>query len=150
MSITQGSALPNVTVTTTKADTVPGYYTNYLQSLSDVGQTYIGKPATETTAAVPGRTAAEGIAGMDPLQTQGYGMVPSGASAYQGPLQQAMRTAGTAAAKKPTSKPRRNGSGRRERDGMATRPRQGRFIIEYPRGFPRSNRHPPPECAARS
>jgi hypothetical protein len=104
MGITQGSALPNVTVTTTKADTVPGYYTDYLQSLSDVGQTYIGKPATDTTAAVPGRTAAEGVAGMDPLQTQGYGMVPSGASAYQGPLQQAMRTAGTAAAGIDTSR----------------------------------------------
>ena len=104
MGITQGSALPDVKVTTTKADTAPGYYTDYLQSLSDVGQTYIGKPATDTTAAIPGRTAAEGIAGMDPLQTQGYGMVPSGASAYQGPLQQAMRTAGTAAAGIDTSR----------------------------------------------
>lgn len=104
MSITQGSALPDVKVTTTKADTAPNYYTDYLQSLSDVGQTYTGKPATETTAAVPGRTAAEGIAGLDPLQMQGYGMVPSGASAYQGPLQQAMRTAGTAAAGIDTSR----------------------------------------------
>lgn len=92
MSITQGSALPDVTVTTTKADTVPDYYTDYLTNLSGAGEKAMG------------RTAAEGIAGMDPLQTQGYGMVPSGASAYQGPLQQAMRTAGTAAAGIDTSR----------------------------------------------
>jgi len=92
MGITQGSALPDVTVTTTKADTVPDYYTDYLTNLSGAGETAMG------------RTAAQGIAGMDPLQTQGYGMVPSGASAYQGPLQQAMRTAGTAAAGIDTSR----------------------------------------------
>lgn len=92
MGITQGSALPDVTVTTTKADTAPDYYTDYLTNLSSAGETAMG------------RTAAQGIAGMDPLQTQGYGMVPSGASAYQGPLQQAMRTAGTAAAGIDTSR----------------------------------------------
>jgi hypothetical protein len=30
MGITQGSALPDVKVTTTKADTAPDYYTDYL------------------------------------------------------------------------------------------------------------------------
>jgi hypothetical protein len=92
MGITQGSALPDVKVTTTKADAAPDYYTDYLTNLSSAGETAMG------------RTAAQGIAGMDPLQTQGYGMVPSGASAYQGPLQQAMRTAGTAAAGIDTSR----------------------------------------------
>jgi hypothetical protein len=77
MGITQGSPLPDVTVTTTKADTAPDYYTNYLKSLANAGKT-----ATESTAAT-------GIAGYDPMQTQGYGMVASGASAYEDYLKDA-------------------------------------------------------------
>lgn len=77
MGITQGSPLPDVTVTTTKADTAPDYYTNYLKSLANAGKT-----AAESTAAT-------GIAGYDPMQTQGYGMVASGASAYEDYLKDA-------------------------------------------------------------
>ena len=84
MSITQGRALPDVTVTTTKADTAPDYYTKYLQDLSGAGQAAMGR--------------TEGVAGYDPLQTQGYGMVASGAGAYKPGLEAAGTTAGTAAA----------------------------------------------------
>jgi hypothetical protein len=86
MSITQGSPLPNVTQTTTRADVAPDYYTQYLQGLSQAGQTAIG------------RSAAEGVAPMDVLQTQGYGMVPGAATAYQPGLTAAGQTAATAAA----------------------------------------------------
>lgn len=85
MSITQGRALPDVTVTTTKTDTAPDYYTTYLQGLAGAGE------------AATGRTAAQGIAGYDPLQTTGYGMVESGAGAYKPALQGAGATAQTVA-----------------------------------------------------
>jgi hypothetical protein len=85
MSITQGSPLPDVTVTTTKKDTAPDYYKDYLDKLSGAGETAIG------------RTAAEGIAGYDPLQTKGYGMVETGAGAYKAGLTDAEKTAETAA-----------------------------------------------------
>lgn len=85
MSITQGRALPNVTVTTTKTDTAPDYYTDYLKDLAGAGETAMG------------RTAAQGVAGYDPLQTTGYGMVESGAGAYKDFLESAEKTAGTVA-----------------------------------------------------
>ena len=86
MSITQGRALPDVTVTTTKTDTAPDYYTDYLKDLAKTGETALG------------RTAAEGIAGYDPLQTQGYGMVENRAGSYADYLKDAKSTAGEAAA----------------------------------------------------
>lgn len=70
MSFLQGEPLPDVTVTTTKADTAPQYYTDFLSGLAGAGQTGIGK------------TAAEGIVGYDPLQTAGYGQVPGAATSY--------------------------------------------------------------------
>jgi hypothetical protein len=85
MSITTGSPLPNVTETTTKALTAPDYYTNYLTGLSQAGQTALGK------------TAAEGIAGYDPLQTTGYGQMETAAGAYQPGLTAAGQTAAKAA-----------------------------------------------------
>ena len=86
MSITQGDPLPNVTVTTTKTDTAPDYYTDYLKDLAKTGETALG------------RTAAQGIAGYDPLQTQGYGMVENRAGSYADYLKDAKSTAGEAAA----------------------------------------------------
>lgn len=81
MAFTQGSPLPDITETRTKVDTAPQYYTDYLSDLAGAGQAAIG------------RTAAEGISPMDVLQTQGYGMVPGAATAYQPGLTAAAQTA---------------------------------------------------------
>lgn len=81
MSITAGSPLPNVTETTTKALTAPEYLTNYLTGLSQVGQTALGK------------TAEQGVAGYDPLQTTGYGQMETAAGAYKPGLTAAGQTA---------------------------------------------------------
>jgi hypothetical protein len=85
MSITQGSPLPDITKTTTTTQTAPDYYTNYLTDLGKVGQ-----DALKTTA-------AQGIAAYDPLQTQGYGQIPTAAGAYQSGLTAAGATAASAA-----------------------------------------------------
>lgn len=85
MAFLQGQPLPDVTVTTTKADTAPDYYTNYLTDLSKAG----------TTAT--GLTADQGIASYDPLQTLGYGKVETGASSYVPGLTSAQDTAKTLA-----------------------------------------------------
>lgn len=85
MSLIQGKPLPDITKTTTTTQTAPDYYTNYLTQLSQTGQTALG------------RTAAEGIAGYDPLQTQGYGQIPTAAGAYQPGLTAAGQTAASAA-----------------------------------------------------
>lgn len=85
MGITQGSPLPDVTVSTTKTDTAPDYYTTYLKNLATAGTTAMtGTPGSQ-------------IAGYDPLQTTGYGMVQSGAGAYQDYLKDAEATAKTVA-----------------------------------------------------
>lgn len=98
MGLTTGSPLPNVAVTTSKGQTAPDYYTNYLKGLASVGEQYTGRPAgADGSAAIPAKTAAEGIAGYDPLQTQGYGMVESGAGAYKDFLTGAETTAKTVA-----------------------------------------------------
>ena len=81
MSITQGSPLPDVTVTTTQKDTAPQYYTDYLTGLAGAG--------------TKGMTA--GVAGYDPLQTQGYGAIPGAAEAYKPGLSAAEATAKSAA-----------------------------------------------------
>jgi len=85
MSITQGAPLPDITQTTTVADQAPDYYKNYLTGLSTAGQTAM--------AAAPSAM----IAGLDPLQKQGYAAVPGAATAYQPGLQAAQATAGQAA-----------------------------------------------------
>lgn len=82
MSFLQGDPLPDVTVTTSKATQAPEYYTDYLSGLSSAGQ------------AAMGRTAEQGIAAYDPLQTEGYGKVASGAAAYQPGLSAAQQTVG--------------------------------------------------------
>ena len=85
MSLTVGAPLPDITKTGTRTDVAPEYYTSYLQGLSEAAQAGMG------------RTAAEGIAPMDVLQTQGYGMVPGAATAYQPGLTAAGQTAATSA-----------------------------------------------------
>lgn len=81
MSITQGSPLPDVTVSTTRADTAPDYYTGYLSSLAQAGQTGMGA----------------GVAPLDAMQTQGYGAVSGAADAYKPGLSAAEATARSAA-----------------------------------------------------
>ncbi len=71
MGFATGEPLPSTTVTTSKADVAPQYYTDYLAEL--------GKAATAAT----GKTAADGIAAYDPLQTLGYGKVETGAESYK-------------------------------------------------------------------
>lgn len=86
MGFFQGSPLPNVTTTVTKNLTAPDYYTDYLNDLSQAGQTALQK------------TAAEGIAGYDPLQTQGYNQIADASGAYKTGLGAAAATAGKPAA----------------------------------------------------
>lgn len=81
MAFTQGAPLPDITETTTKAQTAPDYYTNYLQSLSTAGQ--------QATA----RTADQGIAGLDPLQQQAYAGIAGAAGAYKPGMTEAQSTA---------------------------------------------------------
>lgn len=85
MAFTQGDPLPNITQTTTTADAAPKYYTDYLSNLADVGKTATGK------------TAAESVAGYDPLQTQGYGALPGAVTAGAAGLDAAGLTAAEAA-----------------------------------------------------
>ena len=70
MAFLQGEPLPDVTVTTTKKDEAPTYYTDFLSGLAGAGKTGMAS------------TAATGIAGYDPMQTAGYGQVPGAAASY--------------------------------------------------------------------
>lgn len=81
MGFTQGAPLPDITETTTKSQTAPDYYTNYLQSISSAGQ--------QATA----RTADQGVAGLDPLQQQAYAGVAGAAGAYKPGLTEAQSSA---------------------------------------------------------
>jgi len=86
MSITQGSPLPDITTTATKADVAPDYYTNYLTGLSNAATTSMA------------RTPQGAIAGYDPMQTAGYGALPTAATAYKPQLANAEATAAASAA----------------------------------------------------
>lgn len=81
MSITQGAPLPDVTVTTTRADTTPQYYEDYLTGLAKAGE----------------RGMTAGVAPLDILQTTGYGQVQDAAAAYKPGLTEAEQTARAAA-----------------------------------------------------
>jgi hypothetical protein len=85
MAITQGDPLPNITTTTTKTDTAPDYYTDYMTDLAGAAST-----AME-------RRPEEAIAGYDPLQDTGYGQVETAADAYTTGLSAAEGTLGQAA-----------------------------------------------------
>lgn len=82
MAFTQGAPLPNITETTTTQQALPDYYTNYLSGLSQAGTSALGK------------TGAELVAGLDPLQKQAYAAVPAAATSYVPGLQAAETTAG--------------------------------------------------------
>jgi len=85
MAITQGAPLPSITTTDTRKETAPQYYTDYLTGLSQAGATAMQRPASQA------------IAGYDPLQTQGYGALPTAATSYQPDLEAAQGTLGRAA-----------------------------------------------------
>lgn len=77
----QGSALPAVTTTTQAQETVPEFYSNYLQDIANLGQ-----------QAVQGA----GVAGFSPLQQQALQMAPALSFAGSGTLGQAAGLAGAA------------------------------------------------------
>ena len=85
MGFLQGAPLPDIKTTETKTDTAPSYYTNYLTGLSTAGQTAMGKSPTQS------------VAGYDPMQNTGYGMLPGAATSYQPQLDAAQATAAQAA-----------------------------------------------------
>ena len=70
MAITQGSPLPNVTETTTTTQDAPAYYDTLLSGLAGAGTTALGKAPSQL------------VAGLDPLQTQAYGMTAEKAGSY--------------------------------------------------------------------
>jgi len=85
MAFLQGAPLPDIKTTETKVDTAPSYYTNYLTGLSGAATTAMGK------------TPEQSVAGYDPMQNTGYGMLPTAATSYMPGLQAAQDTAGQAA-----------------------------------------------------
>jgi hypothetical protein len=82
-TIFEGQPLPNVTTTTT--DTAPSWFTNPVTLASNAAATQMGK------------TAATGLAALDPYQTQGYKDTSTAAGSYSSGLQNAETTAGNAA-----------------------------------------------------
>jgi hypothetical protein len=85
MSFTQGDPLPDVTKTTTTVQNAPSWYTDVAKGL--------GTAATTNLA----RTGAQSVAGLDPLQTKGYGQMETAAGSYIPGLTNAEATAGEAA-----------------------------------------------------
>ena len=85
MGFLQGSPLPDIKTTETRVDAAPEYYTNYLTGLSGAASTAMGK------------TPGQSVAGYDPMQNTGYGMLPTAATSYMPGLQAAQATAGQAA-----------------------------------------------------
>jgi hypothetical protein len=85
MAFLQGAPLPDIKTTETKVDTAPSYYTNYLTGLSGAATTAMGK------------TPEQSVAGYDPMQNTGYGMLPGVVESYKPGLQAAQDTAGQAA-----------------------------------------------------
>lgn len=85
MSFTQGAPLPDVTKTTTTVQNAPKWYTDVATGL--------GNAATANLA----RTGEQSVAGLDPLQTKGYGQIAGAASSYIPGLTNAETTAGEAA-----------------------------------------------------
>jgi len=85
MGFLQGAPLPDIKTTETKVDAAPSYYTDYLTGLSGAATTAMGK------------TPGQSVAGYDPMQNTGYGMLPTAATSYMPGLQAAQDTAGQAA-----------------------------------------------------
>lgn len=84
MSLTQGAALPDVTVKQTAATTAPDYYTNYLSNLATTGQAQVTGAATDPSKMV---------AGFGELQNAVLKAAPSTLQAYATPLQAGEATA---------------------------------------------------------
>jgi hypothetical protein len=82
MSLIQGNPLPNITTTTTA--TTPSWYDKTVTAGTDIAQQQMK------------RTAAEGLAGQDPLQLQGYAATAGAANSYIPGLNAAQYTAGQA------------------------------------------------------
>jgi len=82
-TIFEGQPLPNVTTTTT--DTGPSFFTNPVNKASEAAVKQMDK------------TAATGLAALDPYQTQGYKDTSTAAGSYASGLQNAETTAGNAA-----------------------------------------------------
>jgi hypothetical protein len=85
MGFLQGAPLPDIKTTETRVDAAPSYYTDYLTGLSGAASTAMGK------------TPGQSVAGYDPMQNTGYGMLPTAATSYMPGLQAAQATAGQAA-----------------------------------------------------
>jgi hypothetical protein len=85
MAFTQGDPLPDVTKTTTTVQNAPSWYTDTAKAL--------GTAATTNMA----RTGAQSVAGLDPLQTKGYGQIETAAGSYVPGLTNAKDTANQAA-----------------------------------------------------
>jgi len=85
MGFLQGAPLPDIKTTETKVDAAPSYYTDYLTGLSGAATTAMGK------------TPGQSVAGYDPMQNTGYGMLPGVVESYKPGLQAAQDTAGQAA-----------------------------------------------------
>ena len=85
MGFLQGAPLPDIKTTETRVDAAPSYYTDYLTGLSGAASTAMGK------------TPGQSVAGYDPMQNTGYGMLPTAATSYIPGLQAAQATAGQAA-----------------------------------------------------
>jgi len=84
MSLTQGAALPDVTVKQTAATTAPDYYTNYLSNLATTGQAQVTGAVTDPSKMV---------AGFGELQNAVLQAAPSTLQAYATPLQAGEATA---------------------------------------------------------
>ena len=96
MSIFQGSALPNITETTTTKDTSPAGYQTYLENIAKAGSgalTNVSADGKTTTM----KTGADLVAGYDPMQNLGYNQLPGAAESYKPGLSAAQQTAARAA-----------------------------------------------------
>ncbi len=71
MAFLQGTPLPDIKETTTRAQEAPQYYTDYLSGLAGAGTTAMGK------------TGQQMVAGLDPMQMLAYQMTPGAAGAYK-------------------------------------------------------------------
>ena len=80
-----GVAAPDVQYTKGTATTAPQYFTDYLTSLAQTGQTQLGK------------TPEQLVAPLSAMQQAGYAAVPGAATAYQPGLSAAEQTAAQAA-----------------------------------------------------
>jgi hypothetical protein len=97
MPFAQGSPLPDITEKT--VSTTPDWYTNLANSLSSTTQQALGATTTgpDGKPVFTPKTAAQGVAGLDPLQQQSYAGTTAAANAYQPGLSAAQNTAGQAA-----------------------------------------------------